>query len=64
MQYIIVSRFICKLSEYILKYMNLTLLVFLKFIVNTNTMIKNVKLEELNTKIVTAFLNTRTLKMI
>ena len=44
--------------------MNLTLLVFLKFIVNTNTMIKNVKLEELNTKIVTAFLNTRTLKMI
>ena len=31
---------------------------------NTDTIEKNVKLAELNTQIVTAFLNTQTLKMI
>ena len=37
---------------------------FIKLNVNTNTMIKNVKLEELNTKIVSAFLDAQTLKII
>ena len=36
----------------------------IKLNVNTDTMTKNVKLMELNTKIVTAFLNTQTLKII
>ena len=37
---------------------------FIKLNVNTNTMMKNVKLEELNTKIVSAFLDAQTLKII
>ena len=37
---------------------------FIKFNVNTDVMIKNIKLTELNTKIVTAILNIQTLKMI
>ena len=37
---------------------------FIKFNVNTDVMIKNTKLTELNTKIVTAILNIQTLKMI
>ena len=37
---------------------------FIKFNVNTDVMIKNIKLTELNTKIVTAILNVQTLKMI
>ena len=38
---------------------------FIELNVNTDTMIiKNLKLVELNTKIVTAFLDTQTLKMI
>ena len=37
---------------------------FMKLKVNTDAIIKNVKLVELNTKIETAFLNTQTLKMI
>ena len=36
----------------------------IKLNVNTNTMIKNVKLEALNTIIVSAFLNAQTLKII
>ena len=36
---------------------------FIKLIVYTDTLIKNKKLSELNTKITTAFLNTQTLKM-
>ena len=36
----------------------------IKLNVNTDTMTQNVKLMELNTKIVTAFLNTQTLKII
>ena len=36
---------------------------FIKLNVNTDTMIKNVKLAKLNTKIATAFLNTLTLRM-
>ena len=35
-----------------------------KLNVNTNTMIKNVKLKVLNVKIAGGFLNTKTLKMI
>ena len=37
---------------------------FIKSNVNMDTMIKNVKLVELNTKTGTTFLNTQTLKMI
>ena len=37
---------------------------FIKLNVNTDTMIKNVKLAQLNINIVTVFLNTQTLKMI
>ena len=37
---------------------------FIKLNVNMDTMIKNVKLEEVNISIVTTFLNTKTLKMI
>ena len=37
---------------------------FIKSNVNMDTMIKNVKLVELNTKTATTFLNTKTLKMI
>ena len=37
---------------------------FIKSNVNMDTMIKNVKLVELNTKTATTFLNTQTLKMI
>ena len=37
---------------------------FIKLHVNTDTMIKNVKLLELHTKYATIFLNTQTLKMI
>ena len=37
---------------------------FIKLNVNTNTMIKNVKLAEFNANIVAAFLNIQTLKMI
>ena len=37
---------------------------FIKLVVNTYMMIKNVELAELNTKTATAFLNTKTLKMI
>ena len=37
---------------------------FIKLNVNTNTMIKNVELVELNTKYETVFLNTQTLKMV
>ena len=37
---------------------------FMKLKVNTDAIIKNVKLVELNTKIETAFLNMQTLKMI
>ena len=37
---------------------------FIDFILNTDTMIKNVKHVELNIKIVSAFSNTLTLKMI
>ena len=37
---------------------------FIKLNVNTNKMIKNVKLEELNTKIASASLKTQALKMI
>ena len=37
---------------------------FIKLNVNMDSMIKNVKLVELNTNIVTFFLNTQTLKMI
>ena len=37
---------------------------FIKLNANTKTMIKNVKLAELNTKIATAFVNTQALKMI
>ena len=37
---------------------------FIELNVNTDMMIKNLKLVELNTKIVTAFLDTQTLKMI
>ena len=37
---------------------------FIKLNVNTRTMIENVKLVELNINIATAFLNTKTLKMI
>ena len=37
---------------------------FIKLNVNTDTMIKHVKLAELNVNIKTAFLNTQTLKMI
>ena len=37
---------------------------FIKSDVNMDTMIKNVKLVELNTKTATTFLNTQTLKMI
>ena len=37
---------------------------FVELNVNTDMMIKNLKLVELNTKIVTAFLDTQTLKMI
>ena len=37
---------------------------FVKLNVNTNRMIKNVKLAELNTKIATLFLNKQTLKII
>ena len=37
---------------------------FVKLNANMNTIIKNVKFEELNTKIATVFLNTQTLKMI
>ena len=37
---------------------------FIKLNVNMNTMIKNVKIAELNINIATAFLNTQTLKMI
>ena len=36
---------------------------FIKLNGNTNTMIKFVKLADLNTSIATAFLNTQTLKM-
>ena len=37
---------------------------FIKLNVNRNTMMKNVKLAELNVNIATVFLNTQTLKMI
>ena len=37
---------------------------FIKLNVNTDTMIKNVKLAQLNINIVTVFLNTQTSKMI
>ena len=37
---------------------------FIKLNLNTNMMIKNVKLVELDTKIATAFWNRKTLKMI
>ena len=37
---------------------------FMKLNVNMNTIIKNVKLVELNIRIATIFLNTQTLKMI
>ena len=37
---------------------------FTKLYVNTDTMTKVVKLKDLNTKIATAFLNTRTLKIV
>ena len=37
---------------------------FMKFNGNTNTMIKFVKLADLNANIATAFLHTQTLKMI
>ena len=37
---------------------------FIKLNVNTDTMIKNVKLAELNINIAITFFNTRTLKMI
>ena len=37
---------------------------FIKLNANLKIMIKNMKIAELNTKIVTAFLNTDTLKMI
>ena len=37
---------------------------FIKLNLNTNKMIANKKLAELNTKIAAAFLNTQTLKMI
>ena len=37
---------------------------FIKLNVNTDTMIKNVELVELNTKYETVFLNTQTLKMV
>ena len=37
---------------------------FIKFNVNTDTMLKNVKLVELHTKYTTALLNTQTLKII
>ena len=37
---------------------------FIKLNLNTDTMIKNVKLEELDIKIATAFQNTQTLNMI
>ena len=36
---------------------------FIKLSINTNTMIKNVKLAELNTNIATAFVNTQTSKI-
>ena len=36
---------------------------FIKFNVNTNMMIKNLKVVDLNRKIATTFLNTQTLKM-
>ena len=36
---------------------------FIKLSINTNTMIKNVKLAELNTNIATAFANTQTSKI-
>ena len=38
--------------------------VFIKLNVNSDAMIKNVKLLELNTKIESTFLNTKTLNMI
>ena len=38
--------------------------VFIKLNVNTDTMIKNLKIAELYIKIATVFLNTQTLKMI
>ena len=37
---------------------------FVELNINTDTMIKNVKLAELNINIATAFLNTQTLKII
>ena len=37
---------------------------FIKLNVNRNTMMRNVKLAELNVNIATVFLNTQTLKMI
>ena len=37
---------------------------FIKLNLHRDSMIKNIKLVELNTKILTAFLNTQTLKMI
>ena len=37
---------------------------FIKFNVNTDTMIKDLKLAKLNTRIATDFLNTQTFKMI
>ena len=45
-------------------YYNLLIIEFIKLNVNTDTMIRNVKLAELNINIATAFLNTQTLKMI
>ena len=40
------------------------LMEYIKLNVNRDSMMKNVKLAELNTKIMTAFLNTQTLKVI